>query len=502
MSGPGVDLYHQFILSDEPVAVEGEWVSHLLGGFHLHSHSTLPVVRILDSNGLHIGFVLGWPIDPTGKIVGTDLELGFEIGGSRGIDSRGNRESDLEEYVYNFGGRFAFIFLTRGLKRLYLDAVGSLAAVYCHRRKRVASTLTLLVQDEQEHPIFSRSIDEFPGDRINQYWPGGLTPDPVIRRVLPNHFLDLTGWNSVRHYPNSAVEPYSAEDMPGQIHEITRIVRRNLLAIVEHSSNTQIAITAGYDTRLLLACAKDFFDHIQYFTFDYRGTRSFRDHFADLHVGKLLAEAYGLRHKVIPVEEEVPREVEVDYMLRTGFSGHPGKAKDFYLACKQNLDLSGALVTGFAPASHPTPPPLDATHGITPSGLLRWMRLPETDHMQEAMQDWLSGLEEWPIHTKLDLAVHENRRAAWASAHAYGAAPFSMNVFALNHRAIYDISLRVPAEYRVEKKKMQWYCIKRAWPELLSAPINRYAGPISWYWQARRHLKRVRAKLKAFANRL
>ena len=92
---------------------------------------------------------------------------------------------DLEDQIYRFGGRFAFVIITDDIQRMYLDPGGTLGAVYSADHRRVASTVSALVWDDSTHPVWAAESGAFPDNKANQYWPAGLTMDPAIRRLLP-----------------------------------------------------------------------------------------------------------------------------------------------------------------------------------------------------------------------------------------------------------------------------------------------------------------------------
>jgi beta-glucosidase/6-phospho-beta-glucosidase/beta-galactosidase len=69
-----------------------------------------------------------------------------------GIPVKGHLHwSSTDNFEWAFGYRMRF-----GL--IYLDAAGTLAAVFCPRRKRLASTPGLIAFDEHPNPVFSRDL--------------------------------------------------------------------------------------------------------------------------------------------------------------------------------------------------------------------------------------------------------------------------------------------------------------------------------------------------------
>jgi hypothetical protein len=467
-------LHHQFLLSTSDSARRDGWQSLRCGEHWLMVHPSLPVNRVLNNDDREIGCVLGWPIDPSGRLNQTQIRLPFHV--------NAQAADRLETVIYTFGGRYAFVISAPDLKRLYLDPGGTLSAVFSAKRGMVGSTVAALVLDEPNHPLWSRSLGEFPDNKPNQYWPAGTTLDPDISRLLPNHYLDLVSWRAVRHYPKGPLETIPEKDVPASIEKIVSVLRRNISGVLESTHRLYMPLTAGQDSRMLLACSKSLRDRVEYVTFDYRPWRRQRGDRVDLNVSRRLAKRFGLRQRVVPIHPRPPAGTELQYLHRIGFAGGSGKSRDFFWACHEHLDLSSAWLTGFAGEvgrafySRPTDNEADR---MSSAELLTRMALPSSDRLQKAIRAWCDGLPDFPLSTLLDFAYLEHRLGCWAAPHLYGAAPFSINLTPFNDREIFDAMLRLPSAYR-RRKALGGDIISAAWPELLALPYNDYPGIRSW----------------------
>lgn len=481
-----VAFHHQFILSTDACARKDSSNSHSCGGYHLSAHPSLPVNAVLDKAGNEVGYVLGWPIDQSGRLIQAQIQLPFQVS----VQSADR----LEDVIYSFGGRYAFVILTADLKRLYLDAGGTLSAVFSAKRKTAGSTVAVLVWDEPDHPLWSARLGEFPDNKPNQYWPAGTTLDPGISRLLPNHYLDLVNWQAIRHYPKSTLKEISEKELPDCIEKIVGVLRKHILSVLENTHRLYMPLTAGQDSRMLLACSRAWRDKIEYVTFDYRPWRRERSDRVDVYVSQRLAKRFKLHQSLIPISAKLPSGTELQYLHRIGFAGGAGKSRDFFAACREHLDLSGAWLTGFAGEvgrafySRPTD---SETQKMSPAELLRRMKLPTSDRLQEAIRAWLRGLPDLPFSTLLDFVYLEHRLGCWAAPHLYGAAPFSVNLTPFSHRDIFDAMLRLPATYR-RGKALGGDIISATWPELMSLPYNDYPGirrligPAGWVGTTKR----------------
>ena len=150
-----------------------------LGQWILHWHPNLPVREIRSPAGTQVGWILGLAVDTEGRTLPPVWHLPFDCDDVAAAD---RFESELD----CLGGRSAAVFLTSRSKRFYLDASGSLAAVYCQDRQAIASSCNLIpeIAEMQQDLALIRAFE------LSQrygYFPFGLTPWFHITRLLPNH---------------------------------------------------------------------------------------------------------------------------------------------------------------------------------------------------------------------------------------------------------------------------------------------------------------------------
>ena len=194
-------LVGQFLLGRSGTSVPDRWSSERLGGWVLGRHPSLPGIRLLGDDDQEVGWLLGYPIDEKGK-----LWNGQETMRIPGVaDSTASR---IEEFVYRFGGRFLVALIDVPQPGLYLDPCGSLSIVYCAHQKVVASTPNLIPWDEQTHDRIELAR-EMGIPNTNAMYPLTLTPRHNVKRLLPNHYLDLSNWQTV---PSLAKSPCTARN--------------------------------------------------------------------------------------------------------------------------------------------------------------------------------------------------------------------------------------------------------------------------------------------------
>ena len=136
-------LVGQFVLSRNKSPVPEGWATGRIGSWLLGHHPSLPAIRLLGVDDRPVGWLLGYPIDEKGKLLdGRDV---LRIPGLTECLTSTN----IEQFVYNFGGRYLVAIVGVQQPRLYLDPCGSLSVVYCVQQEIVASTPNLIPYDEQ-----------------------------------------------------------------------------------------------------------------------------------------------------------------------------------------------------------------------------------------------------------------------------------------------------------------------------------------------------------------
>jgi hypothetical protein len=182
--------------------------------------------------------------------------------------------------------------------------------VYSPAQAIAASSLFLVpysesTQDDQE------LLSAFRIPETKAYYAFGLTPRRGVHRLLPNHYLDLQAFVDVRHWPSEPIEPVSDSDTDGLIVRIVSALRRNIEGIVV-KRGALLAMTAGEDSRMLLACARAFRADLELYTLVYDARSEF-----DAVAATKVASRFDLRHSTVRYIR--PRSTDAEHWLyRTG----------------------------------------------------------------------------------------------------------------------------------------------------------------------------------------
>jgi len=446
----------QFILASNIKHIPINWTKYEKDNWILGVNK-LPVLDIKNGLGKTIGWCLGYPVYPdnsnSGHICINNQNEDF-------IDLRA-----VDHFYENTGGRFVIILLTKNDKKIYLDSYGSLSAVYSLSEPIVASTNTLINCDKEWDFDLIKSLN-MPESGL--WYPSGLTPQKNIRRLMPNHCLDLDNWVVTRHWPTLVSELSMNNDIEMNISKITSCIK-NTISCVADNYPIQLCLTAGKDTRMILACSRKYLDNIIFFTFTSNKEN------IDTNIAGILAKKLNLKHHFISVQTASDEEM-CNWLYLTGHA----VSGDIWKVHKslESLDRTRVLLPGMAGAVGRAVYWQQSDHinkKITAKQLLTRAHFTNQKYILEATENWLAELDGFNIFNILDLFFIEQRTGCWAAPQHYGntISKFEFSVF--NHRVIFRSMLQVPYEYR-RQKNLEGDICRNMWPELLELPFNEYTG--------------------------
>lgn len=472
-----LDMPGQFLLAKAEVPLLASWSKQQIGPWILHWHPCLPVTEIRSKVGIHVGWLMGLALSTEGIALPSVWHLPFDCDEVAAAD---RFESELD----SLGGRFAAVFLTSQNKRFYLDASGSLAAVYCQDRQAIASSCNLIpeIGDMHQDLVLVRAFELSQRDG---YFPFGLTPWFHITRLLPNHYLDLSSWTTERHWPKSRMG-----DCIGNPEETVRDIAALIEAFISGVAKLaplQIPLTAGYDSRVLLACSRPSLPSIRF------TTTAIPDFSArvDCASGLRIAKRFDLDYAVLTWRDATSEEIE-KWLYRTGNCVVDritrGTATDEQLDPTRItlLGISGEIGRGYywQPDDFPLRP-------LSCDELLRRFHFPAVDVVLDKASDWIDRLPASNLLEQLDLFAIEQRLGCWAGPSMYGPTRARFVTYPFNSKRVFEKMLNLPCNYRKEYR-LPKDLIRLKWPELLEFPFNEPFGLLKLQSRTRRSLTNLR----------
>ena len=467
-------LPEQFVLCRDPAHVPAGWPTEVISDWCLGHHPSLPVVRIVDQLGRPAGWLIGHAIDDDGVL----------LKGGETVTAPVASTHELETWIYLHAGRFAAIVLTQSFERFYLDVAGSLSMVYSEVLTCVASTTSVLPRSaETEDLVEDMQLVGIPG--VGMY-PLHLTQRRNVLRLLPNHVLDLRTWGVQRHWPAPPALPVrNTAEVVSTVVDRTRLV---IGALAERWPVLQ-RLTAGRDSRMLLACARPFTDRITFFTAEH--LRSDETSWVDCVTASRMARDLHLRYLRLARRPAVPADLD-EWQFRTGWSVGEEKGRQACTTFKSlppgHVDLV-AMCGELGRAEHwpeQLPDfwsPRPGTTEFARDQLLEFImalyfppNVARHPRSEATVAEWLETTQSYDLYTAHDLFYIEQRLGTWGGVFPYAyAIEGRFQLFPFADRRIFEAMMSLPTDTRL-RDEMTQMLIEREWPELLAYPFNQPQG--------------------------
>ena len=392
----------------------------------------------------------------------------------------GSGPDALEDMLYSYSGRFVGIFLIDTAARVYLDPMGSLGVMFSATSGAAASSMFLIPAPGAADRSDLTEALGIPG--ANAIYPFGVTPRESVEYLMPNHYLDLEGWTVHRHWPTAELRPGTATDE--LVSRVIERIRLNVGAIVREGP-IQMSLTAGRDSRMMLAASRPFVDDIAFVTLAIDDALGIPDQ----KVAKRLARLAGLNHRLIHSRLPSPREVDL-WAYRTGCMVDETRGVTL-LPAMAELDATKPYLMGsggeVGRAEYWQAGDTRVT-SLDPERLFaRATNRPHPETIRRA-QAWLAAVPVSDAFTVLDLFQIEFD-AGWLGFLLYGFPDGgSFQFLPYCDRQIVEAMLRLPAAYRFSQRITE-DIVASEWPELAAFPYNDASG------KALRAFKRVRHSL-------
>lgn len=442
----------------------------LRDGLELVAHPDLPVTHV--DGGERALVVLGFVLDPRfperdDRQVLTDI-----------LSCTTTTDEVLAAFD-TMGGRWAAIHVAGDGVHVFHDPaglrgvhyrVGVEGGVWCASHPALLARALGLPEDVETRQRLSDEGVFRPG--ANYFWPGAGTSFLGVRRLLPNHLLDLDSGTTRRFWPRGPVRPLGSD-------EAADICVRTLTGVISSAAARfplALAMTAGFDSRLLLAASREHAARMSYYTFKrpYMTRRT-----GDLRVPAALLRDHALAHQVIEVpqrsDSDVARAIYSTFpqfhQLKadeaTALTMTPPVAAGDWVTVNGNVIEIGRLSENrqLYRGLPVTPQNLARNAGMAGSEVAAREFAAWYDDVREVAAD--SGINAW------DLFYWEHKMGGWLATLRAEFDVVEDGVSPFNSRALIETVLGVEESLRSAPDYPFFRdLIERMWPELLERPIN------------------------------
>lgn len=486
------ELYRQWVIAPQGHNGPTEWREFSFDGWQLFAHTDAHVCELTSTDG----YTVGWVMEAMAYLKEEDgnvpkekqvLPVGKNFSASEIERALYGRDSSGYSDGTGFTGTWtAIIFGGRGdstFQRVYLGV--SHSVVYSLQQQVVATTHNL-IPDIQRDEDLSKAFDCL---NRRSYFSFGLTAFKGLSRLLPNHYLDLKTFQSKRHWPISSLDRYTNGKKGAA--NLVDYCRRIVNVITSEYPKSRVFLSAGRDSRAILACLRPFVENDEDITLSTTVSSSLASKI-DLQAARWLARRTGLPHKV--KRKKSRSEMSDDYVMRSFVRiGEAAAAPNLFASPdihnrkpfnpNARFKIAGmGGETGRAKFWSQGLPKED----ITPEFIMEKVKAPLTNVVKKAAGNWLKSVPR-DFRTRkadlLDLVYIEQRIGCWKAPMTYLFAGMEnpgrlsrLNTSPMAEVLSYEIMLRLPEEYRAAAT-LQKDMVAYGWPELLyNIPFNEPRG--------------------------
>lgn len=293
----------QFLLGPKSFTPNQYWSSlQLLHGLHLSVHNDLTFIST-SQQGVTLT-LMGCAIDPyRPQHNETDILQSLFINALE--------LNTLIDSTQHLVGRWVIILQNARGTYLFTDPCGFRQVFYCSDDKQIwcASQPELIKVSKQLRLNRNNELMHFLLHPVHiqeeSGWVGPATLYENCFHLLPNHYLDTERVEQNRFYPR---EPIFYKKVAEIVESACTILQGTMTALTARY-NVALALTAGWDSRVLLAASKHVSESIQYFVYSgiIRGSNSIATgNHPDIWVPESIAKKLGIRFVVKRPADQLP----------------------------------------------------------------------------------------------------------------------------------------------------------------------------------------------------
>lgn len=453
----------QFILSSKELVPLSHWQHLKLDDdrYRLYAHPDLELAEIKDAGKRII--LLGYIFDAQNPRY-SNYDVLKEL-----ISAQSFR--DLIKATYRYAGRFVLIFEDGSSAKLMHDCAGLRQIYYTTGTKEVwcgsqPSILAGFLDLEKSH---NKVLKDFCNSREfesrHKAWAGDGTMYDNVKHLMPNHYLDLGSRETHRYWPDETIGEMSIDEAVG----VSTKYLKGFIKCASERYELMLAVTAGWDTRVLLAASREKKDEIFYFINKHK---YLRDESPDIRVPRRLLNKLGLKFNVIEYSRVVDDEFRSIFKNNVTLSREillPAIYNVYYVQFPNRMnvngDASGIVRNYFDVVDH--------------ADNLMLAELAGYKNLEYPMQEYAKWLERSCDVAKehdvsiLDLFYWEERMGNWGAL-GPSETDIAMEEFSpFNCRDLLTVMLSVNKKYRdMFSSRLYREMVKKMWSEALSEPVN------------------------------
>jgi hypothetical protein len=458
----------QFILSTNPAYRFEDWKNiNLDNEAYLSAHPDLEVTQSC-ANGINL-IVLGFILDPF-----SPKKTNQEI--LDNIISQSSNFADVINKSEYLSGRWAFIYKDKNGISVLHDPCGqrqvyfyqSKSDILCGSDPAILNHFTKLEKDDS--PALQEFINSPKFKKRENAWLGSGTIFRGVKHLLPNHYLNFKNLKAIRFWPSIPLDKIDLE----QGIEVAAQILKGTLTAANNRYKLALAVTAGWDSRILLAASKEIHKDVTYFV---NITRKEDKNIPDVRIPSRLFRQLGVPFKVQVCDKAIDPEFEriLKNNLAMARTDLP-KTKHIY---KSYLDFSGMLsINGNASeiAKLITRPPFPIKLNGASLSNMPYFGYSGLSYAASELDCWINEISS-PCHDSntniFDMFYWEQRMGNWGAQYPAEQDTAIEQLSPFNNRLLLRTMLSVDEKYRTPPTyTLQYKIMEKLWPETLQQPLG------------------------------
>jgi len=452
----------QFFLGPEFIEEFPRWKRMHLGALCLSVHPDLESYQVVDGNKSIT--LLGYVLDPNNPQAGNAEVIDALL---RKLD----RSEEFFAHTSDLGGRWILAVNDGRETLLFNDAGGLRQLHYAQSRSAkmtlcasqpalIAEALGAAMDKEAMDFINSREYDDF-----EVYWlPGDASLYEEIKVLLPNHYLNLRTGRPHRYWPDADLKNTSHREA---LTEGSRLLR-GLMKSAQRRYGMALSMTAGWDSRVMLALSREIVRDLYCFTLAYPHTENTRD----VVIPAALLKRLGLNHSIIRYPERVNGDFKKIYRrnIAAANNAYCADAQALYEQYPPDRVCITGDVAEIVKCYYRLPQPEERK--VSARELADLCRIGTHPFLMKAFEKWLGAADPRNVHL-LDLFCWEQMAGRWQALIRAQYDIVQESFAPLNCRSLLvtllsaDENFRRPPEYALLRELIEDF-----WKDILIVPIN------------------------------
>jgi len=460
-------LYYrrQFLLARQPILELDGWDKLKVGQYCLHVHPDLQTTVAHDSNKTLI--LLGYLFDPDNHKSSNQDILNHVLATTKDFGS-------FIQALKPYPGRYAVFYQDRECLNLVQDALALREVYYCQHKNEVVcgSQPNLLVrfskpriQESSDPELLNFVQNHLPRIRNGRLWVGDGTPYESLKHLLPNHFLDLTRMQTYRYWPNTQLSRLGLDEAVCKCAGFLK----GVMKAAAHRHPLMLAVTAGEDSRALLAASKEISSSIYFFI---NKIDQLSDESADIRIPKEIFRRIGIPFNIHQYPKDVPKEYKLIFLQNTFYAREqllPVIYNVYHMHHSNKLNILGVGEVGRTKF-------YNEPKNLTPYFLAYMLHYRKSMYAVRESELWLEGIRSVARRYGLNIMTllwWEILIGNWGSV-GNSESDIAIDEFdPYDSHLLYEMFLSVDAKYRTFKDNILFReLIRFMWPQLLDVPFN------------------------------